>query len=180
MTNASLPSLGIKLWWTSDSLTKVSTLQEKRTRVIGPCWPQPQVSCFSCKHLKLSLCNFYCFPFHIFYCHAIMWVNQNGSFPRSESVLVACRRKHDMSHLCALYVRCVSWLNVYVDSLAALVVLWGRKHCAAPASSAAGFVNAGRPGWREVKRVKCHFSHILEHLQLKYDSSLHFCVCKGY
>lgn len=32
-----------------------------------------------------------------------------------------------------------------VDSLAALVVEWGQKHCVAPASSAAGFVNAGTP-----------------------------------
>lgn len=44
---------------------------------------------------------------------------------------------HSWSHvLCML--RCV-------DSLAALVVEWGQKHCVAPASSAAGFVNAGTP-----------------------------------
>lgn len=43
-----------------------------------------------------------------------------------------------------------SWSHILrmlwcVDSLAALVVEWGQKHCVAPASSAAGFVNAGTP-----------------------------------
>lgn len=32
-----------------------------------------------------------------------------------------------------------------MNLLAALVVEWGRKHCAAPATSAAEFVNAGTP-----------------------------------
>lgn len=32
-----------------------------------------------------------------------------------------------------------------VNLLAALVVEWGQKHCAAPATSAAEFVNAGMP-----------------------------------
>lgn len=37
-----------------------------------------------------------------------------------------------------------------VNLLAALVVEWGRKHFAAPATSAAEFVNAGKPAY-EVK-----------------------------
>lgn len=46
-----------------------------------------------------------------------------------------------------------------VDSLAALVVEWDRKHYAAPASSAAGFVNAGMPEQKKKKReAKVHCS----------------------
>lgn len=40
----------------------------------------------------------------------------------------------------------------FANSLAALVVEWGRRHCVAPASSAAGFVNAGTPAWTRTQQ----------------------------
>lgn len=42
-------------------------------------------------------------------------------------------------------MRKLNFINI--NLLAALVVEWGRKHCAAPATSAAEFVNAGKPAY---------------------------------
>lgn len=41
------------------------------------------------------------------------------------------------------------------NSLAALVVELGQKRCAAPATSAAEFVNAGMPVYQEEARGQC-------------------------